>query len=425
MALTAAKTIEVIWESTLEFFETQDLLLDMCDSNTPDPGMMQKSNDEYWVPVQQDGRIIEGDDLSGQARGIVEQQCPYTLGTLKNDLVNQKALDLRTEEYWRKTQRASVKKMASHLNSEIANTIAAHGAHYIRANDANGFDFISRGQELQDDLQAVNLKRYFLLNNPTKRAYASDLANKDNLTGRPEEYAWKKGMVGTDVADYDILSGSFLPLITGGANPATTVVGTQSFIPEGTIYNPATRARTPIDYRQAIIPVVDASGYAVGDKVQFANAAVPVEWIGRDTKVTTQKPFTATIVDINGNNVTIFPKPIAFDDPALGVAEKPSSTVNTRILAGATMDRMNIDASAKTNLFWEKDAVTVVKGTIPSELFQSYQAANVLTKTLSNGLTLYCMYKGDIITLDFDFRITARWGVVINDPGNCGVAVKY
>ena len=64
-------------------------------------------------------------------------------------------------------------------------------------------------------------------------------------------------------------------------------------------------------------------------------------------------------------------------------------------------------------------------GTIPAQLLSQYDGMKVISEKLSNGLTMYMIFDGDIATLTFRYRIFLWWGITVANPSNCGVAVTY
>jgi hypothetical protein len=89
------------------------------------------------------------------------------------------------------------------------------------------------------------------------------------------------------------------------------------------------------------------------------------------------------------------------------------------------MTRLNTDASARSNLFWDKDAIEVVGGTIPAQLLQQYDGMKVINQTLSNGLNMYMIYDGKIEDVTMRYRLFVWYGLTMKDPSRAGVAVSY
>ena len=264
------------------------------------------------------------------------------------------------------------------------------------------------------------------MNDRDQLKYSKDLASRENLVGRPDE-TWITGTVGEQVAGFDrVLTGSYLPNLAGGADPATTVTADQSFAPEGGSVDAATGVVTNVDYRSATIPVTASAGYNVGDKVTFANGGTAVQAVGLEDKTPTGQPMTFTIVaKPNATSITVYPKPIAADDPGLTDLEKAYANVDTRILNLATVNRVNIDASVKTNLFWDERAVEVMTGEVPAELFKQFGGMKVASAVMDNGQTMYMMYDGDIVKANFTMRIFTWYGITIANPQAVGVATSF
>jgi len=111
------------------------------------------------------------------------------------------------------------------------------------------------------------------------------------------------------------------------------------------------------------------------------------------------------------------------DDPGLTALEARYANIDTQILNAATVDRVNTAVSNKTNLFWDYDAVEVLSGTIPADLFTQFDGMKVITETMSNGQSMYMVYDGNIEDMSFRYRCFTWWGVTVRDPQRCGIAL--
>ena len=424
-SLTAGKIAEVMFEQMLETYEDQEMMLDLVSFNEPDGAGMQNAGNVIWRPVEQHAPILTGWDLTGQETGIIEETYPAVLGLPANDFVAQRADDMRDLTFWKRRGERSGAQQATNLNKAIATAIAVQGSMFIRSNATSGYNFIAEGQALMNERQGAKTTRSFILNDRDNLKFGQDLAGRQTLQGRPET-TWATGQIGQNVAEFDVYTASFMPNIVGGADPATTVTANQSFAPTAGTVDPVTSVVTNVDYRTATIPVTASAAYNIGDKITFANAAVTVKAVGLADKTPTITPMTFTIVaKPTGTSITIFPKPIAADDPALSVLQKAYANVDTRILSAATVNRVNIDASKKTNLFFDKDAVEVLGGNIPAQLFSQYDGMKVITQTMKNGQKMYMVYDGQLNDMSFRYRMFSWWGVTIKDPSRCGVAVTF
>jgi hypothetical protein len=425
MSLSTGKIAEVMFEKAKETYEHQDMLLDLTDFHEPDGGDMQNAGNVVWYPVQQHAPVISGWDLSGQETGIIEETYPAILGTPTNDFIKQRADDLRTQRFWERRGEQSGKRQATELNKAIANRVALQGSLFYRSNASSGYDFIAEAQAQMNERQLNNSGRCFILNDRDNLLFGEDLAARQTLQGRPED-TWRTGQIGRNVAEFDVYTGSFLPNLTGGADPATTVTGNQSFAPAGGSVNTSTGVVTNVDYRIANIVVAASTSYNIGDKVTIANSGVTVKALGKADKTDTGQAMTFTVVGKpDATHLQVYPKPIAADDSSLSTLEKAYANIDTVILNAATVNRVNTDSTNKTNLFWDKEAVEVIGGTIPAELFSQYDGMKVITDTMKNGQNMYMIYDGDLATMSFRYRIFTWYGITVCDPSNCGVAVTY
>ncbi len=422
------KIAEVLFENTMETYEHQMQMLGLVDIFKPNSGDMQNAGDVIWRPVQQHAPIIEGWDITGQETDIIEETYPAVLGEPKNDFVKQRADDLRDMQFWERRGVQSGKKQATELNSALAELIAQTGSIYFRSNATSGYDFVAEAQAILNERQALSDDdRHFVLNDRDNLKFSKDLAGRQTLQGRPEE-TWVKGQIGENVAEFDIHVGSYLKNLTGGADPATTTTAAVSDKPEGGSVAPVSKIVTNVDYRlSSPIPVVDSSGYGVGDKIQFENAGTPVQSIGLADKNPSGNPMTFTIVaiDVVGTDIQVFPKPIAADDGALTALEQAYANIDTVITSGATVNRLNIDTSAKTNIFWCKDSIEVTCGDAPIELLNQFGGMKVVSETMSNGQKMYMAYDGNIDDMTFKYRLFTWYNVTNKNPSANGVGITF
>lgn len=414
------KTVETLMGSTVDTYNDQDTMLDLVTFDTPDPSKMQNSSNVIWEGVEQHAELQEGWDMTGNETGIIKEAYPAILGTPVNDIVNQRIDELRDMSYWTERGQVSGRQQATKLNTKIAQLIRDQGSLFYRSADTSGWDYISQAQMIMNERQGYKGERKFVLNDRSTRAFGSELAGRQTLQGRPEQ-VWKTGQLGTNIAEFDVFTGSFLPTLAGGADPAATISGAQSFAPEaGTVTD--NNIVTNNDYRKATVTVSSSASFAVGDKITVAD----VYAIGLADKSVKEDLMTFTITAIpDSTSITIFPKPIAADDSSLSTIELAYANVSTTFADGAAIVRLNTDTSASTDLFFCKDAIKVLGGDIPAHLFQNLAGKNVITEKLANGLTMYMVFDGSILDMTFTYRLFTWYGVNMRDPSRAGCAVRY
>lgn len=417
MATQSGKIAEVFFESVLDTYEDQTMLVDKTQVFKPDSGTMQNAGNVVWRPKEQHAPILEGFDLTGQEQQIIEETYPAFLGTPKNDFVSQRIDDLRDMTFWERRGRVAGRQQATELNKGIADLINTSGSMYYESNKASGFDFISEGQALMNERQGLQTERCYILNDRSTQKFGQDLAGRETLKGRPSD-TWSTGQIGSNVAEFNVYTGSFLPTIRASSG-STTTTATFSGKPEGGTVATGTHIVTNIDYRTATIAVTASAGFAVGDKVTFAD----VNAIGLADKTNTGILMTFSIVSIpNGTSVEIFPKPIALDDAGLDKTEKAYANVDTQIVSAAAMLAVNT-TGGRANLFYDNDAIEVIGGNVPMELMGEFDGMKVISETMSNGLNMYMVYDARLDDLRLRYRLFTWYGLTARDPSRMGVSV--
>lgn len=419
-ALNTAKAVEVLFENAIETHEHETQMLDMVDVYKPNSADMQNSKNVIWRPVQQHAPIIEGWDMTGKDTGIIEEYYPATLEAPKNDIFTQRADDMRDMGFWERRGKESGMKQMSFLNQRLAQMVKNTGSLFYRSNATSGYDFVSEAQAIMNERQIPKGRRCFTLNDRATQKFSQDLAGRQTVQGRPAD-TWATGQIGSNVAEFDIYTGNYLGTLTGGASPDTTVTSTLSFKPEGEADNGGGTFLN-VDYRLASIPVVDSSSYNVGDKLTIGD----VNSISLSDKEDTGQLMTFTVVGKpDGTTLNVYPKPVALDDSSLSVEEAASANVSTQITTGDTVTRLNIDAKAQSNIFWDKESIEIIGGDAPLELLSQFGGMKVISSQMKSGQTMYMVYDGDIRTLNFTCRLFTWWGLNNRNPSANGVAVTY
>lgn len=421
----SGKIAEILFENALDTYEEQNQLVNKTDVFTPDSGVMQNANNVIFRPVEQHAPILDGFDLSGQEQEIIEETYPAILGNPKNDFVQQRIDAMRDTSFWERRGKASGRQQATELNKSIANLVKNGGSLHYRSDVTSGFDFISEGQAILNERQGKQTERCFILNDRDTKRYAQDLASRETLKGRPAD-TWATGQIGSNVAEFDIYTGSYLPNIAGGAAQTSTTAAA-SFKPEGGAVDSLTHAVTNVDYRVATFAVTDSSVFNIGDKVIITNSGTSIKSIGVSDKNTTGQQMTFTVADKpTGTTLTIWPKPIALDDSsALSTTELAYANVDTTITSGALVVRTNTDADVKVNLFYDRDAIEVVGGDVSMSLLQQHDGMKVISETLSNGLKMYMIYDANMVTMNLRYRLFTWYGLTMRDPSRAGIATTF
>lgn len=421
MAATGKK-VAMFFDKIVDTYENQSSLLSKVSYFHPDDADMQNSGDVAWQSVKQHAPIIDGFNVTGLATDIIQETVPMALGVPKNDIVEQEVRDLRDPQFWDNRAEVSGKRQVAELNKRISNIIANAGSLYFDTPAVNGFNALGQAQAILDERQKGEVDRFAMLNPRDNLKYSQDLAGRQTFAGRPEN-AYGKGVIGAEVANFLAYSGSFLPTLTGNAAADAVTTAALSDKPEGGAVNTATNTVTNVDYRVSTIAIVSAN-YAVGDRVKFTLATgADVQSLGLQDKTETGQAMTAVITAIpDGASIQVYPKIIAANDAALSVIEKAYANVDTQVIVGTTVTKLNTFAGTKsTNLFWCKDAVQVTGGNAPLNLLSEYGGMKLVSTTMENGQIMYMVYDGNIETLKFKMRVFTWYGETMLDPSACGI----
>ena len=420
MALQMGKAITVLFDSVMEQFELETGMLNSTSVFNPEGALMQNSNNVIWRQVEQQAPVKTGFDMTGQFGNVIELSYPSTLGAPKNDAFELISTDFRDERFIKRRGDAAAKRLAAELNKDIATVVRDSGSLFYRKalTASTGYGFISEADAILTERQANKMDGTSFFLNP--RAYniaGQDLAQRGTLSGRPEK-AWATGQIGRDLAGFDAYKSAYMQNLAGGASPATTVSATVSLKPVSS--QTVAGQVIPVDYRYGDIAFTSAAGFAVGDRISFAG----VKSLGMQDKTNTNTDMTFAIAAINGNTVTVTPRPIALTDAALNADEKAYANISTQIASGAVPVRLNTDTLANTNAFWCNDSIEVVAGSAPWQEVSQYAGWKVVSETLPNGVTLVMAYDGSIATMNFQVRVFTWYGVVNRDPSRNGIAIN-
>lgn len=420
MALQTGKAITVLFDEVMEQFQLETQMLDNTSVFRPEGALMQNSNNVIWRQVEQQAPVKTGFDMTGQFGNVIELSYPSTLNTPKNDAFSLRADDFRDEQFIKRRGAASAKRLAAELNKDIATVVRDSGSLFYRKSltASTGYAFLSEADSILTERQEWRGNGCSFFLNP--RAYniaGQDLAQRGTLSGRPEK-AWATGMIGKDLAGFDVYKSAYMQNLAGGASPATTVSATVSLKP---VASTTVGGQTiPVDYRYGDITFASGTGWNVGDRIGFAG----VNALGSLDKSNTGQQMTFTIVGVNGNTVTVTPRPIALSDAALTADEKAYANINTQIASGAVPIRLNTDATAQTNAFWCNDSIEVIAGSAPWQEMSALSGWKVVSETMPNGVTINMAYDGSIATMDLQVRVFTWYGVVNRDPSRNGIAVN-
>ncbi|TIM24866.1 MAG: coat protein [Mesorhizobium sp.] len=423
MALNEGQMVAYAVSEVVETLSNLTPMAQKVEKYTPPGREMQRSDNTIWMPLEQEAPTQKGWDLTGKTSDLLELSVSVSIGEPDNDYFRIRADDVRDETTYRRRIQASAKKLASNVEQAIAQKAVDMGSLFVSEDgdlsaNADGWGFVARAEKLLFERELnrdMGISFFFNANDYINAGY--DLAGKD-FYGRIAEEAYTDGTIGRQVAGFnDVLRSPKLPSLPAATATGVTVSGAQSFKPQAYTDNPD-GGKTNVDNRFAVVNVSSGTGFKRGDKIKFAG----VKFLAQMAKNVLTDDATFSVVAVNGNAITITPKPIALNDVSLTTAERAYANVNTSLAAGAAISLLNID-TAMANVFWANDAIRLVSQPIPidHELFSGMKSESFSIPDI--GLNGVIGFQGNLATLSGDCRIALWYEPSVVRPEAVGVAL--
>jgi hypothetical protein len=429
MGLSTAKGISIMFDEICELWDANNIMARQCDVVDFSAPLMQNSSNTVWREVEQMAPVKEGWDMTGLFGDVIQRSYPSSLGEPLNDAFQLRADDFRDDRFMKNRAKSAVNKLAADQNARIAQLVVDTGSLAYVSTVAD-YTHLAQAETIMDTNEISGMgDRSFFLKPVNHEAIAADLAKRGTLSGRPEG-AYGKSMIGRDIAGFDAFRLNALPSLAGSTTVAT-VTGDQSFAPTGNETN-SDGTVVPVDYREAVVIISDSTGLKRGDKLTFGTDIFDVSLAN---KIQSDRLTTFTIVEvIDGTNIKIFPKPIAWDerpiadggDGSLSAEEAAYANVSTGLKGADVLAVVNLTATKalwQPDAFWTNDSIEIVAGNAPFEFMSQMDGFTVIKETLDSGVTVYMMYQGSIATANLDCRVFTWYGLVNRKPDHNGIAL--
>jgi hypothetical protein len=132
--------------------------------------------------------------------------------------------------------------------------------------------------------------------------------------------------------------------------------------------------------------------------------------------------MTFRVIEKNGNDITVYPKPIAADQTGISSSQAAYANISTQIVSGLTASKVNT-TGGRANSFWCNDSLSFVNADGNLEVLNEFEGMKVDSTTLDNGIKLYIAYDSNLSTLNCRVRLFCWYGLVNKDPSRNGSAV--
>lgn len=417
MANSTGKIIVTLFDNVLKQMNDNDVYTRLVSSDTISPDRMQNASNVYWRTVEQQRKAISGWDLTGLETGTIEQYYPLSLGTPTNDFMAYRVDDLRDKGFMNRSITASASTLRSNLNKAIADLVASTGSLYYESSSV-GYDFVAEADTIMTERQANrDAGSSFFMAPRVSKAMASDLASRDSsLTGINLE-AYKRNLINTNIAGFDVWRAPTYGTVAARANATTTTVATDVVeVPRG--YTTTGGVNVNVDYRYGTVVLTAGTNYTVGDVITFAG----VYALGLKDKTDTRQLMTFKIIAKDTNTITIYPKPIAANQAGITTEQAAYANISTAIVATTVVSKVNA-TGGQANAFWANDSMEIVSGDAPLEMLNEFDGMKVVSESLDSGVKLYMAYDAALATLNCRVRLFTWYGLCNKDPSRNGVAI--
>jgi hypothetical protein len=419
-----AKVVVRVLGEELAKFEADNICLRRTEVKQMGGQIGHRSEFTEWHDVPYIATGFDGLDATGKFNEITGIAVPHRVNVYFNDtfrLTNTDTLD--ASELARKV-RASLQAVDNRINRAVANAVAIWGSQTVTDTAAlSGFQNIADIETLliEQDVSQTSDKTS-ILNPRDYNAMAKDLqiASRTLERGSISETAYEKASI-AEIAGMDTFKTSFTPVKSAAAGGATTVDGAQSYVPTGATED-AEGNPTNVDNRTMTLTVDNSAGVVAGDK--FTIAAVNA--LSLQNKSETGELRTFSVVSVPAGGVTLEISPpiiptVASPTTTDEQAQRDYANCDAGAADTAVLTWLNI-ADAKTNLFWENEAVCI--NTAPVVGSEEMLGGMILmNETTERGLSVIVAKQGDINDLSTNWRVTTFFGVTVRDPMKCGILI--
>lgn len=396
----------------------------------PNPGNLQRSQNIWFKPLEQQVRDVSGWDVSSEFGGVIELSTGGSLGEPDNVPFQLRADDLRDESSYRRRIRAGAIRLAGKVEQSLINKAVTHGAFAVTNTNAIG----SAGFSAWDALAESDSKMFELeytrdmgtcafMNTTDYLSGGRDLTQSTaNYQAQIPSEAYRQGEIQRQVAGIgEVYRHNKLPTVTAQAT-AVTVTGDQSFKPIAT-QAAANGSNVPFDNRFADLTVSTTVGVNVGDKFSVTG----MKAVSRDGKVVSSYDATFTVAAIvNGTTLTISPRPYAWDERPVADGGSGNLTRDEAAYANVSTAFNNLDSlvwlnkvTGKANVVMTQDSIVLASSPIPTshEMFsgmktEAFEAGGI------NGII---GWQGTLGTLQGQCRMAIWYDVQVEKPEECGI----
>jgi hypothetical protein len=398
-------------------FEDKLILSKTIDKFQTDAVDMARQNDVVYVPSPIYAQSYNGIDQTGNFGDTAELVVPATMSHYKSSNFTLDGQEHRDPQRVERRIQAAMMKLASDVNVSILNTISNQAAQTVKVTTAPGdFDDVTLCQTRFDQIGVPEEDRHI------GYSPAASAGLNSFFQGDARSY-------GNYITD-ESLKNKMLPYMAcfwahklnyvnrldaalgGGALTIDTQVGATNYYVPTAITETTPGEFVNTDNRRHTITVSSTTNVVAGDRFTIGG----VFEINREAKLSTGALKTFVVLSVDSGTTMTISSPIISAQGGSD-AEKQYQNCTVAPAAAAAITFLNT-ADADMNLFWHRDAVSILPGNI---VIPDDAGMGLGSYTTSNGITITLMRQGAIDTTKVKYRLDAFYGTVLLDPDMAGV----
>lgn len=407
-----AKKIDVFFDDVVAGFDATNISSKNVSQYKAPAEALALNGQTFHRPMPLMTEIVDGRDISGQYKDLIELTVPATLteSHIRNVPVKLTGVDLNNPYAFDNIVKTSNILLSNKLDTLVANRIAERGTlAVINSGAIDTYDDAAEADALMLEQQATRGERIMLLNPRMAKNLAGNLAARQTMN-TAQMNAYQRSTL-PPIAGFDTFRVDYGKSITGSAGAGYLVSGAQSHTPVSADVN-----GIPADNRTQILAVKTGTGAAVGDVFTIAG----VYAVGHINKQSTGQLKTFRIIGISGNNWTISPAIVPADGTA--VAQKAYANVTTGAAADAAITILNTKTTA-ASVFYEKSAIEIVHADFNTEPFEA-SGKRVRKATTDSGIQIVMLSDSNVDTLAANYRLFVWANVEVLNPELAGIMLE-
>ena len=412
MSNSFAKKIDVFFDDVVAGFDATNISSKNVSQYKAPAEALALNGQTFHRPMPLMTEIVDGRDISGQYKDLVELTVPATLteSHIRNVPVKLTGVDLNNPYAFDNIVKTSNILLSNKLDTLVANRIAERGTlAVINSGAIDTYDDAAEADALMLEQQATRGERIMLMNPRMAKNLAGNLAARQTMN-TAQMNAYQRSTL-PPIAGFDTFRVDYGRAIAGSAGTGYLVSGAQSYTPISADAN-----GIPADNRTQTLAVKTGTGAAVGDVFTIAG----VYAVGHINKQSTGQLKTFRIIGISGNNWTISPAIVPADGTA--ASQKAYANVTTGAAADAAITILNKKTSA-ASVFYEKSAIEIVHADFNTEPFEA-SGKRVRKATTDSGIQIVMLSDSNVDTLAANYRLFVWANVEVLNTELAGIMLE-